>query len=178
MNRILLNIGFLLIASLFFQACGNNEPAKTKETTNVKEQKEVPTAAKKEEVQEEEKLEPAKVKCEMMFESFEMTDEEGNVTSESSVYDVVDSKTKMSYTFCYDSESYKNFKLSGSGKELSLVVKNGGKTVFKKEGFELKDKMTFSKKDFSFEMAAKYTIELKQKETVLFSGKIGSEGCM
>jgi hypothetical protein len=177
MKRTVLNISFLLISTLFFQACGNNEPSKSNETAEVKEQKEEPKVTEKEAVKEEEKLVPAKVKCQINFETEDMTDEEGNFT-EGSVYDVVDSKSNMSYTFCYDSESYKNFKLSGTGKELTLVVKNGGKTIFKKEGFELTDKMTFSRKDFSFEMAAKYTIELKQKETVLFTGKIGSEGCM
>jgi len=126
----------------------------------------------------EEKLEPAKVKVQIYFQGDDEEDEEGNIINKGTAHEVVQSKSNMSYTFCYDSESYKNFKLTGTGKELTLIVKCGTKTIFKKEGFELTDKMNFTSKDFTFEMGENYTVELRQQATLLFTGKIASEGCM
>jgi hypothetical protein len=66
----------------------------------------------------------------------------------------------------------------GNGKGLSIVVKNDGETIFSKENFELKDKIKFTDKDFTITIGSKITITIKQNETVLFKGKIDTQGCM
>jgi hypothetical protein len=68
--------------------------------------------------------------------------------------------------------------LIGTGKQMSFIIKAGNKLLFKKENFDLVDKLTFTSKDFDFGMAEKYSIIIQQNETIIFNGKIDSQGCM
>jgi hypothetical protein len=57
-------------------------------------------------------------------------------------------------------------------------VKSGNKILFKKENFDLTNKITFDTGDFDFSMAERYTIIVRQVDEILFTGKIDSQGCM
>jgi len=127
--------------------------------------------------QEEEKIEPATIACKLYFKSYDIEEEDGTI-SKGSVGERDEFRTKKSYTFCYDSESFNNLKISGTGKQLFIEIKEGNKTVYKKENFEMVDDITISSKDVNFKMGNKYTISIKQNETSLFEGKVDSQGCM
>ena len=109
---------------------------------------------------------------------YQKIDEETGETSKGEVGERKEFKTKKSYTFCYDSEDFHHLTLKGTGGNLSFFVKVGNKLVYKKEGFDLVDKFTFTSKDFNFRMGESYSIVIKQNETTIFNGKIDSQGCM
>ena len=85
---------------------------------------------------------------------------------------------KNKYTFCYDSEEFNSLQILGIGEKLTLVVKDGNKVIFSKSEFDIKDKISFTTKDFNLEMGSTYTITINQNEKSLFKGKIDSQGCM
>ena len=61
---------------------------------------------------------------------------------------------------------------------LSLIIKSDRKQLFKKENFDLVDKLTFTDKDFSFDFGYMNYIVIKQNETIIFNGEVNSEACM
>jgi hypothetical protein len=129
-------------------------------------------------IEEVEKLEPANVSCKLFFKGSEITDEETGETTKATIDERSTFRKEHAYTFCYDSEDFHHLTLIGSGKELSFIIKKGNKQVFKKENFELIDELTFTSKDFSLDMGEPYSVVIKQNETILFTGKIDSQGCM
>jgi hypothetical protein len=58
-----------------------------------------------------------------------------------------------SYTFCYDSEGFHHLTISGSGKNLSITVKEESKTIYNKDKIDLKGSLNFTSKDFNFGLA-------------------------
>lgn len=125
-----------------------------------------------------EKEEPANLTCKLFFMGFDFTDEETGETTKGEVSERKDFYKKKAYTFCYDSESFHQLTLNGKGKHLSFYISSGKQQVYRKEDFELADKLNFSSKDFSFEMGKTYSITIKQRDSIIFDGKIDSQGCM
>lgn len=119
----------------------------------------------------------ANVTVKIFFQTRDMSGYEGYeqkpTTSERAEF-----RKNKKYTFCYDSEEYNNLQIIGTGENLTLTVKSGGRKIFDKSNFDVKGKKKFTTKDFILEMGEEYTLILKQKEKVLFKGKIDSQGCM
>ena len=172
--------GGILFLSLILTNCGSGsntkkESALTKDTLTTKIDTLKSNDANK---TEPKKIEPANVSCKLYFLGIDFTDEETGETTKGTISEREDFKTKKAYTFCYDSEDFHHLTLIGTGKQLSFIIKAGNKQLFKKENFDLVDKLTFTAKDFDFGMGETYSIIIQQNETIIFNGKIDSQGCM
>jgi hypothetical protein len=180
MKRLMTIFGLMLISSLILTSCGNaskdaKEETKKDESTN----KSADASKENEKTDDEPKeIEAANISCKLYFKGFDFTDEESGEMIKGTVAERENFSTKKAYTFCYDSESFEKLTITGTGNNLSFTVKDGNKQIFKKENIELKDKLTFTSKDFNFDMAKTYSIVVKQDDKVLFNGKIDSQGCM
>lgn len=171
LNLIILLVIFL--GSFIFESCGGEK--KESSTQNAKEsslnEKVVENPV------EEEKIEPANLTCRLYFKSNDMEDEDGNI-SKGGIGERDEFRTKKAYTFCYDSESFSSLKIEGSGKKISIEIKEEGKSVFQKDNVDIDGNFVISKKDVNFQMGNKYTISIKQEENNIFIGKVDSQGCM
>lgn len=177
----MLIFGILLFTSVIFTSCGNssnetNETIVVDSLSTTKDTLQVIETAKT----EPEKIVPAKIICKIFFEDSDSFDEEtGELINKGDISERDSFRKDKAYTFCYDSEDFSKLMIEGSGKELSIIIKNENKQIFKKEKFDLLDsKINFTGKDFIFEMGEKYSIIIKQNETIIFQGKIDSQGCM
>lgn len=180
MKKVMTIFGKILLVSLVLTSCGNGSNEKkegpyTVDTLKVNTITPKPNDAIK---TEPEKTVPTNVSCKLYFLGNDFTDEETGETSKGAVSEREGFKTKKAYTFCYDSEGFHHLTIIGTGKQLSFIIKRGNKEVFKKVDFDLVDKLTFTSKDFNFEMGETYSIIIQQNTTILFSGKIDSQGCM
>ena len=180
MKKVITIFGVILSASFILSSCGDASKDK-KEETKSPENIETIVDTKKDSDNGKtvpEKTVQANLSCNLFFKSIDFTNEETGETSKGEVGERKEFKTKKSYTFCYDSEDFHHLTLKGTGGNLSFFVKVGNKLVYKKEGFDLVDKFTFTSKDFNFRMGESYSIVIKQNETTIFNGKIDSQGCM
>ena len=173
MKSIFTIIVSFLISCAFLTSCGGekkeNSTQNAKATTSNEKVVENPV--------EEEKIEPANLTCKLFFKGNDMEDEDGNI-SKGRIDERDDFRTKKAYTFCYDSESFSSLKIEGSGKKISIVIKEEGKSVFQKDNIDIDGNFVISKKDVNFQMGNKYTISITQEENNIFLGKIDSQGCM
>jgi hypothetical protein len=119
----------------------------------------------------------ASIKVKLFFQGMDYTDEEGNEII-GTVEERTNFRTNNRYIFCYDSEDFANLQIIGEGKQLTFEIRSGNKVIFSKQNFDLSGKIIFTTRDFELTMANKYSVVVKQKETILFSGKIDSQGCM
>ena len=180
MKKIITIYGGILFASFILTSCGGSSNDKkeatiSKDTLTTKVDTLKSNDANK---TEPEKIVPANVSCKLYFSGSDFTNEETGETSKGTISEREAFKTKKAYTFCYDSENFHHLTLIGTGKQLSFIIKAGNKQLFKKENFELVDKLTFTAKDFDFGMGETYSIIIQQNETIIFNGKIDSQGCM
>ena len=178
MNKIIKTLGAFLIASTLLTGCGGekaNDETKvnTKEISDNKKDAENVNEANK--VKEEE-IVPANLVVKLFYEVDDFIDEDGTEVK-GTIDERTEFRTKKSYTFCYDAEGFNSLQLIGTGNHIFLEIKNNNKIIYTKPDFEVKDKVVFTSKDFDFEMAATYSVTLKQNEKVLFNGKIDSQGC-
>jgi hypothetical protein len=166
-----------ILAMLVVIACGtgskNNEKADTSKMINVDTVKAVQPV-----VEEEKKLTPNDITVKLFDKGWDRDADEEGGPSKGEIYEVQNFGKEKYYQFCYDSEYFNRLEILGNGKGLSIVVKNNGETIFSKENFDLKDKIKFTDKDFTITIGYKITIIIKQNETVLFKGKIDTQGCM
>ena len=169
----LLILLIILLGSFIFESCGGEK--KESSTQNAKE-----TTSNEKVVEnpvEEEKVEPANITCKVFFKSDDIEEEDGTI-SKGTIGEREDFRTRKAYTFCYDSESFSSLKIEGSGKKISVEIKEEGKSVFRKENIDIDGDFVISKKDVNFQMGNKYTISITQEENTIFTGKIDSQGCM
>ena len=173
-------LGAILFASFILTSCGGGSNDKKEATETIDTLKTNIDTLKSNDANktEPEKIVPANVTCKLFFLGVDITDEETGETSKGTISEREDFRTKKAYTFCYDSENFHHLTLVGTGKQLSFIIKVGNKQLFKKENFDLVDKLTFTAKDFDFNMSYKYSIIIQQNETIIFNGKIDSQGCM
>jgi hypothetical protein len=118
------------------------------------------------------------VNCKLFFQGFDFIDEETGESSPGNVSEREEFKTKKTYTFCYDSESFHHLTLIGTGEKLSFFIIKGNRQVYKKENIDLKNNVTFTNKEFKFNMGETYSILVKQNDNIIYNGKIDSQGCM
>jgi hypothetical protein len=163
------------LAMLFLIACGSE--SKNNEKTDTSKLVKVDTLIAAEPVVEElKKLTPNDITVKLFFRGFDReADEEGGPYI-GEVKERESFRKEKKYTFCYDSEDFNRLEIIGNGKALSIEVTENGKKIYSKQNFELKDKIKISAKDFT--MGMECVITIKQNETVLFKGKIDSQGCM
>lgn len=180
MKKLMIIFGAIIITSFIVTSCGEASKDKKKETKTAEIIETIMDTIKDSDNGNTvtEKTVQANLSCNLFFEGIDFTDEETGKTSKGEVGEREQFKTKKSYTFCYDSEGFHHLTLKGTGENLSFFVKVGNKLVYKKEGFDLVDKFTFTSKDFNFGMGESYSIVIKQNETTIFNGKIDSQGCM
>lgn len=164
-------------AMLFLIACGseskNNEKTDTSKLVKVDTLQTMPPVAEEEKI-----LTPNDITVKLFDKGWDRDADEEGGPSKGEIYEVQNFGKEKYYQFCYDSEYFNRLEILGNGKGLSIVVKNDGETIFSKENFELKDKIKFTDKDFTITIGSKITITIKQNETVLFKGKIDTQGCM
>lgn len=172
-NTILSVIILLAVNIILLTSCG--EDKKQSATQNSKEA--TANVSSTEKPAEEEKIESANITCKLFFKSDDIEEEDGTI-SKGTVGEREDFRTRKSYTFCYDSEDFNKLKIEGSGKKISIVIKESGKIIYDKQNIDIEDNFVISSKDVQFQMAYKYTITIKQNDTEIFTGKIDSQGCM
>jgi hypothetical protein len=180
MKKGMIIFGGILFVSFILTSCGGGSIDKKEATTTKDTLKTSINTLKSNDSNETEpeKIVPTNVSCKLYFSGDDFTDEETGEISKGTISEREDFKTKKAYTFCYDSEGFHHLTLIGTGKQLSFIIKVGNKQLFKKENFDLVDKLTFTSKDFDFGMGEKYSIIIQQNETIIFNGKIDSQGCM
>ena len=179
MKKIVYIIGTSLFVSILTFSCNDNSTnINTKETKDEINKKQKSDIVKEVKIEEVEKLTPANLTCKVYFLPDDYTDEETGEFFKGTVSERETFRTEKKYTFCYDSESFNNLTITGTGNLLTLNIKKNGKQIFTKENFELNNNLKLTTKDIDFEMATEYTIEIKQKDKTIFSGKIDSQGCM
>ena len=170
----LLILLIILLGSFIFESCGGEK--KESSTQNAKE-----TTSNEKVVEnpaEEEKIEPANLTCKLFFKSSDVEEEDGTIFK-GGIGEIDDFGKRKSYTFCYDSESFSSLKIEGSGKRISIVIKEGNKEIYKKENIDIEGAFVISTKDAMIQGGnLKYTISITQEENNLFIGKIDSQGCM
>lgn len=168
----------ILFAAVSLTSCGGGSN-ENKEETKTEITKTVDTLKVNETIKTEaEKILPASVSCSIFFKGDDFIDEETGKTSKGSVSECDEFKNSKTCTYCYDSENFHHLTLNGTGQQLSFIVKTDDKQLFKKENFDLVDKLTFTSKDFSFDYGKKYSIVIMQNETIIFNGEIDSQQCM
>jgi hypothetical protein len=172
-KTILSIITILAFNFLILTSCGEEK----KELTSQNAKPATTNMTSTDKPQEEEKIEPASVICKIYFKSDDIEEEDGTITK-GGVGEIDDFATRKAYTFCYDSEEFQKLKIEGTGKQITIEIKEGNKTIYKKENIEIKDALTISSKEVNLQMGRKYTISIKQNETTLFVGKVDSQGCM
>jgi hypothetical protein len=172
-KTILSIITILAFNLLILTSCGEEK----KELTSQNAKPATTNMTSTDKPQEEEKIEPASVICKIYFKSDDIEEEDGTITK-GGVGEIDDFATRKAYTFCYDSEEFQKLKIEGTGKQITIEIKEENKTIYKKENIEIKDALTISSKEVNLQMGRKYTISIKQNETTLFVGKVDSQGCM
>jgi hypothetical protein len=172
-KTILSIITILAFNFLILTSCGEEK----KELTSQNAKPATTNMTSTDKPQEEEKIEPASVVCKIYFKSDDIEEEDGTITK-GGVGEIDDFATRKAYTFCYDSEEFQKLKIEGTGKQITIEIKEENKTIYKKENIEIKDALTISTKEVNLQMGRKYTISIKQNETTLFVGKVDSQGCM
>jgi hypothetical protein len=172
-KTILSIITILAFNFLILTSCGEEK----KELTSQNTKPATTNMTSTDKPQEEEKIEPASVVCKIYFKSDDIEEEDGTITK-GGVGEIDDFATRKAYTFCYDSEEFQKLKIEGTGKQITIEIKEENKTIYKKENIEIKDALTISTKEVNLQMGRKYTISIKQNETTLFVGKVDSQGCM
>ncbi len=180
MKKVFKLIGTTLFISFLAISCSSKSETQNAENPNeTKNETQKVDSLKEVKVEEEvEKIEPAKVTCKIFFLSDDFSDEETGEFIKGTVGERETFRTNKSYTYCYDSESFNHLTIDGKGNVLNFKVKQDGKIIFKKENFELTKSLKFTEKDLEIGMGSVYTFEISQKDKILFSGKIDSQGCM
>jgi hypothetical protein len=164
------------LAMLFLIACGseskNNEKTDTSKLVKADTLQTMPPVA-----EEEKKLTPNDITVKLFTKGWDIDADEEGGPSKGEIYEIKNFGKEKNYLFCYDTEYFNRLEILGNGKALSIVVKNNGETIFSKENFDLKDKIKFTDKDFTITIGYKITIIIKKNGTVLFKGKIDTQGC-
>jgi hypothetical protein len=177
--------GAIMIALIILTSCGggsNDKKVETKVETKIDDTLKASVDNLK--VNDDSKTEPEKeitptnVLVKIFFRTRDMSGYEGYEDYKQETSEAVDFRKKNKYTYCYDSEEFNSLQISGTGEKLTLVIKDGNKVIFSKSEFDIKDKISFTTKDFNLEMGSTYTITINQNEKSLFKGKIDSQGCM
>jgi hypothetical protein len=182
MKKTLTVIGVIIFAPIIFSSCDGSESSNAKKeeirlVENLKTSID-PLKVDSTDKTQSEKIERANLDCKIYFDVSDFTDEEPQ-TTKGLVQERKQFSAKKAYTFCYDSESFHHLTISGKGKQLSILVEEDKKVIFKKINFDLDGKLTFSSKEIEIGGgSSKYTIIVKQNETIIFKGEVDSQGCM
>lgn len=177
MKKLTSILGITIALSLALYSCGNNETASANKQKAI-ESKPHSAPVTYQEPAPEIPVVPAEVSCRIYFKSDDFTDEETGEFIKGKVAERKDFSKSKAYTFCYDSESFDHLTIKGKGENLTLIVKQGKKVLFKKEQINLVDQLNFTFKQFDFSMGETNTIELFQNDKSVYRGKIDSQGCM
>ena len=122
-------------------------------------------------------IQNADIKIKIYFADWGGTGENGKQMKSNS-REVKNYQKEKKYTFCYDSEIFDKLVLLGNSDNITLLVYKGSDVTFKKENFIIREKVVFQTSDFAFGMGEKYKIKIKKGDSVLFEGRIDSEGCL
>jgi hypothetical protein len=182
MKKTMTIFGLMFIASVILTSC-SNASNDTKEISNKDENsKSIPDTLKANAKNESESevIEPTNITCKLFFETGDNENEETGEISKGKVYERDDFRTKKTYTFCPEIETFHHITLLGTGNNLSFTVNADNKQIFKRDNIDLKDKLTFTSKDFKITdgESAKYLITITQNQIEIFKGKIDYRGCM
>jgi hypothetical protein len=82
---------------------------------------------------------------------------------------------KESELFCFG-QDFMKIEIFANGKNISFIVNLENKTIFKKNDLEIKDKITFTNKDFNF-IFGNYMILVKQGDNILFKKEVEVTTC-
>ena len=123
-------------------------------------------------------VKPANVKVKIFFRTRDMSGYDGFENETQKFYEVDEFSKNNKYTFCYDSEEFDSFQISGVGENLTLTIKDENNIVYSKNKFDIHHMFRFTSNEFNLEMGSTYTIELSQNNNVLFNGIVDSQGCM
>lgn len=180
MKKLITTIGVIFFTLILISSCENSSKESKEQALKEDSTKANADSSKtKEKIEtESEKIEPAKISCNIFFKGFDLPDEETGENIKGTVSERAEFNKSTSYTFCYDSESFHHLTISGSGKNLSITVNEESKMIYKKDKIDLKGSLNLTSKDFNFGMGSKYSILIKQEDKVIFNGKIASQGCM
>jgi hypothetical protein len=117
---------------------------------------------------------PTDIKVKMFYEVQSYVDEDG-VLHKTEYYEKPDFMKKESELFCFG-QDFMKIEIFANGKNISFIVNLENKTIFKKNDLEIKDKITFTNKDFNF-IFGNYMILVKQGDNILFKKEVEVTTC-
>lgn len=168
----------ILATTLLIYACASESKKDLNNDTSIVVKTDTGNDAKSK-IDEIKPLTPSDITVKLFFKGWDSKDEEtGEVIDKGEIGEHKSFRKEKKYTFCYDSEDYNKLEIEGNGKGISIEVTDRGEIIFNKKDFEIKEKITFTTKDFNMIMGSEIVITIKQNQTVLFKGKIDSQQCM
>jgi hypothetical protein len=187
LHSVKMLLAFLLVASFSLTSCRDTAaPAKPEtpakpEASAKPETPAQPAVAPQPEAKPEVKPEvPAKpvaaadLKYRLFFKGIDFEGEKGTVMEKK------DFQKEKAYMSCFDSEHFSKFQIDGNAGNISLTITQDGKKLFSKENIAVTGSKIFTPKDFSLDGdgGIGYIMTIKQGDSVLFEGKVDSQGCM
>ena len=118
---------------------------------------------------------PTDIKVKMFYEVQSYVDEDG-VLHKTEYYEKPDFMKKESELFCFG-QDFMKIEIFANGKNISFIVNLENKTIFKKNDLEIKDKITFTNKDFDLMNLGNYVILVKQGDNILFKKEVEVTTC-
>lgn len=194
MKKVVCIFGLIFCASALLIRCSNNE-IKSKEIDSTKTKIE---ALKKVELDTVKKiviLKPEDLKVKIFFKELAhnydiyYSGEKSNTTGKIRDKKLFQKEKKCTFNSadctgfgesCHIREVFDNLIIYGKGENISVIILNNEKVIFKKEEIDLKGEIKFSKKDFKLDNTnTKYKIIIKQGKNLLFEGNIDetSQAC-
>jgi hypothetical protein len=196
MKKLMTIFGAILFASISFTSCGggsNENKSKERGLTEIK--NEAPNNVQKDTLQKTIILTPKNLQIKIFFKELAHNYDEYYEGEKSATTGKIREKKlfkkEKKCTFnsadcsgwgesCHIREVFDNLIINGVGENVSLIILNNGKEIFKKEKIDMNGEIKFSKKDFKLDNTdTKYKIIVKQGENLLFEGDVNetSQDC-
>jgi len=187
MKKTMTIFGAILFASFILISCGSNEnKSKEKGLTEIK--NEAPNKVQQDTIQKTIILTPEDIKVKIFFKELAhnydeyYSEKKSTTTGKIREQKLFQKEKKCTFNSadcsgygesCHIREIFENLIINGVGENVSVIILNNRKEIFKKEKINLNGEIKFSKKDFKLNKTdTKYKIIVKQGENLLFEGEI------
>ncbi len=194
MKKVVIIFGVILYTSAILISCGSNEN-KSKERGLTEIKNEAPNNVQQDTIQKTIILTPENIQVKIFFKELAHNYDEYYSGKKSTTIGKIRERKifqkEKNCTFnsadcsgygesCHIREIFDNLIINGIGENVSVIILNNRKEIFKKEKIDMNGEIKFSKKDFKLNNTdTKYKIIVKQGENLLFEGEINetSQDC-
>ena len=167
MKKNLIVMGAFVFASLILASCGSNGNSGSTELKT--EPKKDSVIVKKESVVNTSDF---KIK-------FYLQDNPEGPNGDSTIYEYIDFQKNKEVGILTYQDLFNKIEILGNYENLTIIVYNGSKEIFKKINLSVNGKVVFTKNDFDFKPVnkkkAEYKVVVLEKSKELFAGKVTAE---